>query len=87
MPIGESLPPSYAPFSSVSVAAPILEIEEVKMYVIIDRASSETLGRFEDLTAARGMLIDFYRLHPPAARWLEIAIEREPSDLTLLEAA
>jgi len=57
------------------------------MYVIIDRASGETLGRFEDLAAARGTLVDFYRLHPPAARELEIAIEREPSDFTLLEAA
>lgn len=57
------------------------------MYVLIDKASGQTLGRFEDLTAARGTLIDFYRLHPPAARYLEIAIEREPSDLELLEAA
>jgi hypothetical protein len=32
-------------------------------------------------------LLDFYRLHPPGGRWLEIAIEREPQAFDLLDAA
>jgi hypothetical protein len=57
------------------------------MYVLTDKTSGEVLGRFESLTEARGTLLDFYRLHPPGGRWLEIAIEREPADLELLTAA
>jgi hypothetical protein len=57
------------------------------MYVLIDKMSDQVLGRFESLTEARGTLLDFYRLHPPAARWLEIVIESEPADVELLEAA
>jgi len=57
------------------------------MYVLTDKTCGEVLGRFESLTEARGMLLDFYRLHPPGGRWLEIAIEREPKDLELLSAA
>jgi hypothetical protein len=57
------------------------------MFVLTDKTSGQVLGRFESLTEARGMLLDFYRLHPPGARWLEIAIEREPSAVELLSAA
>lgn len=57
------------------------------MYVLTDKISGQVLGRFESLAEARGTLLDFYRLHPPGGRWLEIAIEREPSDFELLEAA
>ena len=57
------------------------------MFVLTDKTSGEVLGRFENLTEARSMLLDFYRLHPPGGRWLEIAIEREASDLELLSAA
>ncbi len=57
------------------------------MYVLTDKISDQVLGRFESLAEARGTLLDFYRLHPPGGRWLEIAIEREPSDFELLEAA
>ena len=51
------------------------------MYVLTDKNSGQVLGRFESLTEARGTLLDFYRLHPPGGRWLEIAIEREPRDV------
>jgi hypothetical protein len=57
------------------------------MYVLIDKTCGEVLGRFQSLTEARGTLLDFYRLHPPGGRWLEIAIERESQDLDLLSAA
>jgi hypothetical protein len=57
------------------------------MYVLTDKTCGEVLGRFESLTEARSTLLDFYRLHPPGGRWLEIAIEREPRDLELLSAA
>ena len=57
------------------------------MYVLTDKTSGEVLGRFGSLTEARGTLLDFYRLHPPGGRWLEIAIEREPADLEILTAA
>ncbi len=55
--------------------------------MLTDKISDQVLGRFESLAEARGTLLDFYRLHPPGGRWLEIAIEREPSDFELLEAA
>jgi hypothetical protein len=51
------------------------------MYVLTDKITDQVLGRFENLTEARGTLLDFYRLHPPGGRWLEIAIEHEPRDL------
>jgi hypothetical protein len=57
------------------------------MYVLTDKNSDQVLGRFENLAEARGTLLDFYRLHPPGGRWLEIAIEREPQELELLDAA
>ncbi len=57
------------------------------MYVLTDKTSGQVLGRFESLTEARGVLLDFYRLHPPGGRWLEIAIEREPEAVELLSAA
>jgi hypothetical protein len=57
------------------------------MYVLTDKMTGQVLGRFKNLAEARGTLLDFYRLHPPGGRWLEIAIEREPSDFELLEAA
>lgn len=57
------------------------------MYVLIDKNSGQELGRFESLAEARGTLLDFYRLHPPGGRWLEIAIEREPREFELLDAA
>jgi hypothetical protein len=57
------------------------------MYVLIDKTCGEVLGRFQSLTEARGTLLDFYRLHPPGGRWLEIAIERESQDFDLLSAA
>jgi hypothetical protein len=57
------------------------------MFVLTDKTSGQVLGRFEKLTEARGMLLDFYRLHPPGARWLEIAIEREPVAFEFLSAA
>jgi hypothetical protein len=57
------------------------------MYVLTDKTSGQVLGRFESLTEARGTLLDFYRLHPPGGRWLEIAIEREPRAFELLSAA
>jgi hypothetical protein len=57
------------------------------MYVLTDKTCGEVLGRFTSLAEARGVLLDFYRLHPPGGRWLEIAIEREASDLELLSAA
>ena len=57
------------------------------MYVLTNKTSGEVLGRFESLTEARSTLLDFYRLHPPGARWLEIAIEREPADFEFLTAA
>jgi hypothetical protein len=57
------------------------------MYVLTDKTCGEVLGRFTSLTEARGVLLDFYRLHPPGGRRLEIAIEREPRDLELLSAA
>jgi hypothetical protein len=57
------------------------------MYVLSDKTSGQVLGRFESLTEARGVLLDFYRLHPPGGRWLEIAIEREPEAFELLSAA
>jgi hypothetical protein len=50
------------------------------MYVLTDKITGQVLGRFENLTEARGTLLDFYRLHPPGGRWLEIAIEHEPRD-------
>jgi hypothetical protein len=57
------------------------------MYVLTDKISGQVLGRFEDLAQARGTLLDFYRLHPSGGRWLEIAIEREPQEFELLDAA
>jgi len=57
------------------------------MYVLTDKTSGQVLGRFESLTEARGVLLDFYRLHPPGGRWLEIAIERESEAFELLSAA
>jgi hypothetical protein len=57
------------------------------MFVLTDKTSGQVLGRFENLTEARGMLLDFYRLHPPGARWLEIAIEYEPIASEFLSAA
>jgi hypothetical protein len=57
------------------------------MYVLTDKTSGEVLGRFNSLSEARGILLDFYRLHPPGGRWLEIAIEREPAEFELLSAA
>jgi hypothetical protein len=57
------------------------------MFVLTDKTSGQVLGRFENLTEARGMLLDFYRLHPPGARWLEIAIEYEPVASEFLSAA
>jgi hypothetical protein len=57
------------------------------MYVLTDKTCGEVLGRFESLTEARSTLLDFYRLHPPGGRWLEIAIEREPQAFELLDAA
>jgi hypothetical protein len=57
------------------------------MYVLTDKVSGKVLGRFENLSEARGTLLDFYRLHPPGGRWLEISIEREPKDFELLDAA
>lgn len=57
------------------------------MYVLTDKTCGEVLGRFESLAEARGTLLDFYRLHPPGARSLEIAIEREPQAIELLSAA
>ncbi len=57
------------------------------MYVLTDKTCGEVLGRFETLSEARGTLLDFYRLHPPGGRWLEIAIEREPQAFELLAAA
>ncbi len=57
------------------------------MFVLTNKASGEVLGRFESLTEARSTLLDFYRLHPPGGRWLEIAIEREPADFEFLSAA
>jgi len=57
------------------------------MYVLIDKMAESVLGRFESLSEARGTLLDFYRLHPPGGRWLEIVIEREPADVEMLEAA
>ena len=57
------------------------------MYVLTDKNSDQVLGRFESLAEARGTLLDFYRLHPPGGRWLEIAIEREPREFELLDAA
>jgi hypothetical protein len=57
------------------------------MFVLTDKISGQVLGSFESLTEARGTLLDFYRLHPSGARWLEIAIEREPKALELLSAA
>ena len=57
------------------------------MYVLTNKTSGEVLGRFESLTEARSTLLDFYRLHPPGGRWLEIAIEREPADFEILTAA
>ncbi|MGD0166467.1 MAG: hypothetical protein ABSC51_04145 [Gaiellaceae bacterium] len=57
------------------------------MYVLTDKISNQVLGRFKSLTEARGTLLDFYRLHPPGGRWLEISIEREPRDVELLTAA
>jgi hypothetical protein len=57
------------------------------MYVLTDKTCGEVLGRFETLSEARGTLLDFYRLHPPGGRWLEIAIEREPQAFELLSAA
>jgi hypothetical protein len=57
------------------------------MYVLTDKNSGQVLGRFENLAEARGTLLDFYRLHPPGGRWLEIAIEREPREFELLDAA
>ncbi|MGC9974305.1 MAG: hypothetical protein ABSC36_02790 [Gaiellaceae bacterium] len=55
--------------------------------MLSDKTSGQVLGRFESLTEARGVLLDFYRLHPPGGRWLEIAIEREPEAFELLSAA
>jgi len=57
------------------------------MFVLTDKTCGEVLGRFQSLTEARSVLLDFYRLHPPGGRWLEIAIERESSELELLSAA
>lgn len=57
------------------------------MYVLTDKTSGEVLGRFDSLSEARGILLDFYRLHPPGGRWLEIAIERESAEFELLSAA
>jgi len=57
------------------------------MFVLTDKTCGEVLGRFASLTEARSVLLDFYRLHPPGGRWLEIAIERESSELELLSAA
>ncbi|MGD0272969.1 MAG: hypothetical protein ABSB96_04485 [Gaiellaceae bacterium] len=57
------------------------------MYVLTDKKTGQVLGRFESLAQARGTLLDFYRLHPPGGRWLEIAIEREPREFELLDAA
>jgi hypothetical protein len=57
------------------------------MYVLTDKKSGQVLGRFENLAQARSTLLDFYRLHPPGGRWLEIAIEREPREFELLDAA
>ena len=57
------------------------------MFVLTNKASGEVLGRFESLTEARSTLLDFYRLHTPGGRWLEIAIEREPADFEFLSAA
>lgn len=63
------------------------ELGGYEMYVLTDKTCGEVLGRFESLTEARGVLLDFYRLHPPGGRWLEIAIERESSELELSSAA
>jgi len=57
------------------------------MYVLTDKNSDQVLGRFESLAEARGTLLDFYRLHPPGGRCLEIAIEREPREFELPSAA
>jgi len=57
------------------------------VYLLIDKQSHVVLGRFENLTAARGTLLDFFRLHPPAARWLEVVLEPEQAKPQLLEAA
>lgn len=47
--------------------------EDMKMYILTDKLTGEVYGRFSSLAEARMTLMDFYRLHSPSGRWLEVS--------------